>query len=229
MTNVDLNELKVERVANNDERVLDLVMNYHYAKRRPSISYAFLLTAPGGDVIGALTYGKPASHQLCIGVCGSEYSSHVYELNRLVLLPTAPRNTSSYFISKAERILKREGNFIIVSYSDTGMGHHGYTYQASNFIYTGATPRRTDKYVPKGKHSRHYVDSDDTVHLRKVRTSKHRYVKFVGDRKFVREAYADLKYEEKPYPKGDNNDDYKLGEEYRTLIINRKTGEEYYE
>ena len=225
---VSLEELKVERVANNDERVLEFIMTKHYAKRRPSISYAYLLMDKEGNALGALTYGKPASNQLCIGVCGKEYSSSVYELNRLILLDGLPKNTSTYFISRCEKLLAKEGNFIIVSYSDTGMGHNGYTYQASNFLYTGATARRTDKYVPKGKHSRHYVDSEDTAHLRKVRTSKHRYVKFVGNKRFKRDARRSLNYPVQDYPKGDN-EYYELGDEYRTLILDRKSGNQFYE
>ena len=160
MEMIELKDLEVRRVANNDSAVVELILTKHYAKRRPSISYAVALVVSGTEeVVGALTYGKPASNQLCVGVCGKEYNKNVYELNRLILTPNLPKNTSTYFIAKAEKELSKEGNFIIVSYSDTGMGHNGYTYQASNFLYTGSTVRRTDKYVPKGKHSGHYIVS----------------------------------------------------------------------
>jgi hypothetical protein len=33
---------------------------------------------------------------------------------------------------------------IVVSYADTAMGHIGYIYQASNFLFTGTTKERTD-------------------------------------------------------------------------------------
>lgn len=58
------------------------------------------------------------------------------------------------------------------------MNHCGYIYQATNWIYTGAIKERTDKYVPLGKHSRHY--NDDNKYLRIFRTSKYRYVYFSG-------------------------------------------------
>lgn len=225
---VNLTDCTVIRVANNDRELLDFIMNKHYSKRRPSISYAFKLVAPGGRTLGIITYGKPASHQLCIGVCGEEFSKNVYELNRLVLLDESPKNASTYLISRSERHLKSIGNFIIVSYADTQMGHYGITYQASNFLYTGATKRRTDKYVPKGRHARHYVDSDKTAHLRKIRSSKHRYVKFVGNRRFIREASRSLRYATEPYPKG-KSERYELGTDYGTPIYNRKTGEVFYE
>ncbi|WBF81098.1 hypothetical protein FMLHJGGC_00045 [Staphylococcus phage BSwM-KMM1] len=62
------------------------------------------------------------------------------------------------------------------------MNHHGYIYQATNFIYTGSTKERTDMYTEGNKHSRHY--NEDNKHLRKVRTSKHRYVYFT-DKKIL--------------------------------------------
>ena len=57
------------------------------------------------------------------------------------------------------------------------MNHHGYIYQATNWIYTGITKARTDKYVEGGKHSRHY-DNKNQNGLRKYRSAKHRYIYF---------------------------------------------------
>ena len=59
----------------------DWLLHKHYAKRIPSISYAFGLF--DDNLIGILTIGKPASSTLCIGVCGKENAEKVYELNRL--------------------------------------------------------------------------------------------------------------------------------------------------
>ena len=214
-------DFSVKRIENNDKGLLDYLLTKHYAQRRPSISFAFALLKDSIPV-GYLTIGKPASHSLCIGVCGKEFSSQVYELNRLITDDGLPPNTLSWFVSQVLRQLKNE-ELIIVSYADSGMNHHGYIYQATNFIYTGATKSRTDKYTPSGKHSRHY--DDKYLHLRKVRTSKHRYVYFTKDKKRYLKL---LKYPALPYPKG-KNQDYKLGERQKTKVINRETGEEYYE
>jgi len=200
----------------------DFLLNKHYAKRIPSISWAFGLFDEE-ELIGVCTIGKPASRPLCVGVCGPEYASKVYELNRLVVNDGLPKNTLSYFVSKVLKMLKHE-DLVIVSYADTGMGHHGYVYQATNFLYTGQSPGRTDKYMPGNKHPRHY--SDEYSHLRKVRTPKHRYIYFTNKRnKELRNA---LRYEVQPYPKGDNQR-YNLGDGIKTKIINRETGEEFYE
>lgn len=204
------------------KETLDFILNKHYAQRKPSISYSFGLFRDS-DLLGVCTIGKPASPSLCKGICGEEYSSKVFELNRLVVEDNLPKNTLSFFVSRVLRELKKE-DLVIVSYADSGMNHHGYIYQACNFLYTGATSERTDKYTPNNKHSRHY--DDKYSHLRKVRTSKHRYVYFTNkNNKKMRQA---LKYPILPYPKGEN-ENYVLGSRIRTKVINTDTGEYYYE
>ena len=61
------------------------LLNKHYAKRIPHIMFSFGLYNEK-NLIGVLTYGRPASNALCVGVCGQEYSEYVFELNRLCLL-----------------------------------------------------------------------------------------------------------------------------------------------
>ena len=74
------------------------------------------------------------------------------------------------------------------------MNHHGYIYQACNFLYTGCTKERTDKYVPNGKHARHYKESDQGKY-RKVRSAKHRYVYFcTHDKKLKKKWIEALNY-----------------------------------
>lgn len=114
---------------------------------------------------------------------------------------------------------------IIISYADSAL-HHGYIYQATNWLYTGQTKERTDKYTPKNKHCRHYTDEYD--YLRKVRTAKYRYL-YVPNKKFKKEVLKHLKYHIfNEYPKGDNRY-YKLGQRLKTKVINNETGQEYYE
>lgn len=197
----------------------EFIMKKHYAQRKPCISWAFGLYDEE-DLIGILTIGKPASNALCEGVCGKDYKSHVYELNRLCVNEGLPKNTLSWFVSQVLKQLKTE-KLILVSYADSGMGHHGYIYQATNWLYTGKTKERTDKYTPYGKHSRHYTDEYN--HLRKVRTSKYRYVYFTN-KKFK----PTLNYPVLPYPKGDN-ERYVLGTRQKQLIYNKLKGEYYHE
>ncbi len=200
----------------------NFIKTKHYAQRLPSISYAFGLFYKN-VLVGVCTYGKPASNALCEGLLGKEYKNKVYELNRLIVVCELPKNSLSWFVSKTLKMLKDE-DLAIVSYADDGVGHKGYIYQSCNFIYTGKTKERTDKYMPGNKHSRHYTDQ--YKHLRKIRTSKHRYVYFTGKSK--KNFKEKLKYNIASYPKG-NNTNYILGERNKTLVLNTNDNTEFYE
>ena len=112
---------------------------------------------------------------------------------------------------------------VVVSYADTALGHHGYIYQATNWIYTGLSAKRKD-YKLKGVHNLHrqslldregrhmtkgkvaemklkYGDDLYTEH----RPRKHRYFYILGNKKHRKEMIKNLAYKVKPYPKGDNN------------------------
>ena len=181
----------------------------HYSGRIPSIVKAFGWYVKG-EMKACCTFGKPASPSLCIGVCGEKYADRVYELNRLCREEDFTEPLSS-FVSACLRRLRTE-HWIIVSYSDMAMNHHGYIYQACNFIYTGATKERTDIYTGEGNHSRHYTQEDATSGIRVVRSSKHRYVYFCTYLKHEKQEWRKaLMYPVLPYPKGDNNKDYALG------------------
>ena len=202
----------------------DFILNKHYAQRKPSISYSYGLFIDG-ELEGILTIGKPASNSLCEGICGKEYKEYVYELNRLCVNEGLPQNTLSQFVSKVLKDL-RDTKLILVSYADEGANHHGYIYQATNWIYTGKTKSRTDKYTPNGKHSRHYTNEYD--HLRKFRSSKYRYI-YIPNKKFRKEVLKVLKYEIiREYPKGDNQR-YILGQKIKTQILDTNTGKIYFE
>jgi hypothetical protein len=175
------------------------LLKKHYAKRVPSISYSFGLYE-GSILIGVMTIGKPASPSLCDGVCGKEFTEYVYELNRLCVHDGLEKNVLSYFVGSCLKIIKED--LIIVSYADKSMGHNGYIYQATNWIYTGATKERTDIGQEDGTHSRHYDKTINKKSNRKFRSSKHRYIFFVGKKRNV--FLKALKYEKQPYPKGDN-------------------------
>jgi len=180
------------------EQSKEWLLKKHYAKRMCSISYCFGLFDITNTLIGVCTFGSPASRSLCIGVCGVQNSNKVFELNRLCVNDGLERNVLSYFVSSCLKLLPND--LIIVSYADTSQGHNGYIYQATNWIYTGATKERTDINTENGKHSRHYDKRIDKKSNRKLRSSKHRYVYFTGSKKLQ----SFLNYKIQPYPKGEN-------------------------
>jgi|LakMenEpi03Aug12_release.lakeMendotaPanAssembly.Ray.scaffolds.fasta_scaffold192259_1 hypothetical protein len=172
------------------------LLHKHYAKRIPQIMYAFGLYEQS-ELIGVVTYGIPASPALCMGVCGQEWSSHVLELNRLCLQDNT-KNQSSFLVAHSIKLLPKPA--IIVSYADSGQGHIGYVYQATNFLYTGITKERTDMGGRDGKHSRHNKDPS----IRVFRSAKYRYVYIHADKRDKKVLQKSLNYQVEPYPKGDS-------------------------
>ena len=172
------------------------ILGIHYAERWPSISFAFGLFLDG-ELTGVVTYGSPASPWLCKGVCGEGFRKQVIELNRLVLSANR-RNEASLLVGGSLRMLGNERDSIVVSYADTAHNHTGFVYQATNFLFTGTTKPRTDMASANGNHSRH--NSGDRNN-RVARSAKHRYVTFVGNRRFQKRARRALRYEVSSYPK----------------------------
>ena len=183
----------------------DWLLYKHYAKRIPSISYSFGLFDNKKKLIGICTFGSPPSHSLCIGICGKKYYKKVMELNRLCVNNHKIKNLTSFFVGKCLKLINK--NYIIVSYADTSRNHHGYIYQATNWIYTGLSAKRTERYDVNNpnKHSKTVTESMNYKDLSiRERPQKHRYVFFIGNKNFKKECILNLKYSIEKYPKGDN-------------------------
>lgn len=192
---------------------LPFLLDVHYARRCPSVSWAFGLFVE--DCLeGVVTYGTPSSATLRRGVCGDAFKSDVIELNRLVLLSNE-KNHASFLVGRSLRRLF--GNKIVVSFADTSQGHIGYVYQSTNFIYCGLSAKRTDWKVRGMEHLHGQTVADefrgqpnraqamrekygDDFYLA-PRPRKHRYVTFTGTRKFKKEAMQSLRYPVMTYPK----------------------------
>jgi hypothetical protein len=206
-----------------DEAVAFLLPR-HYSGRKPVVSKAFGLVEDG-FLKAVITYGKPASPSICKGLCGEQYSDSVYELNRMCRVDDYDKPLSR-FVATTLRMLKPL-NWIVVSYSDTAMNHHGYVYQACNFLYTGTSAPHADKYVPDGSgHNRHAESFDVRKDEFSVeRSIKHRYVYFcTKSKRLKREWMNSLRYPVLPYPKGDNSN-YELGKFIGKTVVNNATGE----
>jgi hypothetical protein len=190
------------------------ILNVHYAKRWPSISYAYGLYR-GGLLVGCVTYGTPASAPLRRGIAGDDHVKNILELNRLCLSDNN-KNEASFLVGYSLRMLPK--NKIIISFADTEQNHVGYVYQATNFYYCGLSAKRTDWKVKGMEHLHGQTIADEfrgvknrSVAMRekygddfylKPRSRKHRYIYFVGGKAFKKNALQSLKYQIEQYPKG---------------------------
>ena len=188
------------------------ILTRHYAKRLCPITYSFGAFR-GQWLVGVVTYSTPSTHPIKSGICGPEFKDYVLELNRLVCENT--KNVASTLIGRSLKMLPKPR--IVVSFADTSQGHVGYVYQATNFIYTGLSAKRTDMRIKGAEHLHGATISDqsrgkanraewvrnkygDAVYMQD-RPRKHRYITFLGDRQFKNAAALALRYKVEPYPK----------------------------
>lgn len=193
------------------------LLKKHYLKRMTSFSYSFGLYE-NNLLVGVITYGNALPLNMKKSLFGEKYMHLVYELNRLCTNDDLDKNATSYFIAESFKLLPKP--LIIVSYADKSIGHNGYIYQASNFIFTGQSHTQLD-WKLKGKehiHSRTLMDefafTEDRVKKLKEkygdqlyqvrRNPKYRYVYVLAKNKIKKEIMKHQLFMSLPYPKGDN-------------------------
>lgn len=185
----------------------------HYAHRIPPIDYCFGLYDME-NLIGVCSFGTPLSSMLRDSIP----SFKLYELNRLVVNEGLHKNSLSYFVSSCIKLMPKP--CVLVSYADTSQNHHGYIYQATNWIYTGLSAKFMD-YMVQGMehlHGQSIMDMSrgqenrvqwlkdkfgDKLYM-KERPRKHRYFYFIGDKRDKKKMMKELPYQIESYPKGDN-------------------------
>lgn len=207
--------MKIEVQPIETREVRSWLLKRHYAKRNCPISHAFGAYR-GTTLIGVITYGVPVASPLRRGICGSEWEARVLELNRLCC-ENEP-NVASCLVGNSLRLLPRPA--VVVSFADTAQGHVGFVYQATNFVYTGLSAKRTDWKIKGMEHLHGATVADKSrgkkgraAYMREVygdnfylkdRPRKHRYVFFCGDKRERRQMLAALRYPTLPYPKGES-------------------------
>jgi len=195
------------------QQAMDIVVSNHYLHRKAPCSLAFGLFHKSDALtcLGVVVYGTPASSSLRKGLCGIDQVMNVYELTRLWVDDSVPKNGESFLIGNTLRLLDKE---IVVSFADKAANHVGVVYQATNWIYTGLSAKRTDWHVDGiDKHGHTWADKYSAVQMRelfgerftlKERSRKHRYVFFNASKKRKKELLNLLTYKVLPYPKVNN-------------------------
>jgi hypothetical protein len=206
--------LTVRDITSADARRFILAHHYSHKdgtdRKVPGIRHCWGLWA-GERLAGVVTFSNPVSYTLCRGVCGPHYKNDVLELSRLVV-NTPAKNAASFLIGQSLRRLAKIRNAVVVAYADCNdhVGHVGYVYQACNFLYTGngsVVPKYVDAFTGETiAHTRRHVDTKERRHgpLKSVnQRGKHRYIIFIGDKRWCRAARRSLRYPLLPYPKGE--------------------------
>ena len=129
--------------------------------------------------------------------------SGFWELTRLAMDDEQKqKNLTSWFLARCIKRLRKENEVrAIISYADSKY-HHGYIYQATNFKYYGLAPQRSDFYETLSGGGTKQVWRGSVKGLKGEwipRSRKHRYM-------LVYDKSLKIKWEEEPYPKGENNE-----------------------
>jgi hypothetical protein len=165
----------------------------------------------GMRLVGVCAFATPASERVCASIFGLEFKRSVTELHRLVLLDEIPKNSESFFISGALRLLRqdRPKYAAVVSFADPMEGHRGTIYQATNAMYSGTTERRRFWRDETGRlrHPRQSgrnigpVEAASRGWVPEYREGKHRYLWVLPMSKSERKTWMRrLLLEALPYP-----------------------------
>jgi hypothetical protein len=108
---------------------------FHYKGGHMGGGISFCLALiNNNEIVGGMVLGKPRHEK--------KYSEKgkIIEIRRMACLDECPKNTESYFLSKAIWYTKKNTDIKnILSYSDKSVGHIGTIYKAANFKLLGET------------------------------------------------------------------------------------------
>lgn len=132
------------------KQVRKFIETHHYSRNvnglKVSKCYGLYIE---NELKGALLFGQLST------TAWKKYATNekdVVELRRMVVLDDMPKNTGTFFLSKAIKMIKKSTKFkIIVSYADPYHGHCGIIYQAANWSYWGETATDVLLKTPEGK------------------------------------------------------------------------------
>jgi hypothetical protein len=111
------------------------VMNWHYSRVMPSGKLVKYGAWEDDVFVGSVIYGRGATPRL-----GAPYGLDQTQVCELVRVALNEHKTSvSKIIANTLRQLAKANPVLrlVVSFADSGQGHHGGIYQAGNWIYAG--------------------------------------------------------------------------------------------
>ncbi len=133
------------------------VLRWHYSHAMPAAKLVRIGVWESGRFVGAILYGSGANRHLSrpFGLKPTE----ACELVR-VALASGRQHPTSRCLAISLRILKRQspGLQLVVSYADTKEGHLGIIYQATNWLFLGASSQPYLKVRGKVEHPRSLYD-----------------------------------------------------------------------
>lgn len=155
----------------------DWMIRRHYLKRWPGVEMLTLGLWCDCFLVGVMVFALPPRETMI------RYGGETWELARLWVDDSMPRNTESWFIGRAFAHIRQAYKKVeyLVSYADPSFGHVGTIYKATNWKSDGRTdegrksPRCDYEYAGK-RYSRRAHLPDGAMPTRVPRVSKYRFV-----------------------------------------------------
>lgn len=194
-----------------DKKTAELFVSAKHYSRRPSIFWSGFGLVVDGKIQGVCVYGQPSPPIQKHAFKNRDF--RLYELSRLVV-QTKEKNAASFLVGNSLNMLEKP--CAVVSYADSEWGHSGIIYQATNWVYTGATKSHDHSYIVDGERvhpislrDRGITDPKRWAKENNIQTAppmlKHRYFYVVSDnRKQKKSMWQSLSYPIiKDYPKSE--------------------------
>lgn len=207
---IEISDLHIQK---GGDEVVEYIRNNHYSGTCNPISNKWELRTDSDELVGGIVFANPMSEQVRKFV--SDNKKEVTELHRLYTDDRCGKNVESWFVANAlKKLKKKKPKYrFVISYADSGEGHTGTIYQATNAVYTGNTD-------VEGTSHGYYVDQDGNRRAerqggenitremaeergweRRQSTGKYRYIFPLPDQYESRDdVLEDLKPEVLPYP-----------------------------
>lgn len=95
-------------------------------------------------LIGVICYGPSSAPPMAKSISNLISNNNYLELQRLFIYDVTEKNTESWFIGQSIKLIRNKypDVKVIISFADSGEGHVGTIYQATNFLYLGKTDPR---------------------------------------------------------------------------------------
>jgi len=140
-TRFDASDLSV-RLAH--PREIGWMLHKHYLDKWPAVSTALIALCRRDVPVGCIVFAEAPRET------SRRYGGHTWELARLWVRDEEPRNTESWFIARAVKLIRHHRTDIrfLVSYADPSAGHRGTIYRAANWCPDGFTDeeRQTPRF-----------------------------------------------------------------------------------
>jgi len=162
-----------------DKQTADPYIQRHYLKKWPGVVVLKLGLWCKDLLKGVIVFALPPRET------AKRYGGVTWELARLWICDSVPKNGETYFIGRAVRYIKQHHKAVrvLVSYADPSAGHSGVIYRAANWLCDGRTDqeRKTPRFdyadAETGKRysRRSHVPAHASI-VRIPRVSKYRFV-----------------------------------------------------